>query len=127
MNYVRVSGYSPLGIGIGLILALGLCSCAPVNISENKISFGSNVTAIKKIKATPNKQGTVYVQGKVERKVPLLNSRVYLINDTTDQIWVVTNQSNFQEGESVVIKGKLLYKSIPIASQEFGEVYLEEK
>jgi hypothetical protein len=109
------------------MLAVGLCSCGPVNISENTISFGSNVTAIEKIKATPNKQGTVYIQGKVERKVPLLNSRAYLINDATDQIWVVTNQSNFQEGESVVMKGKLLYESIPIANQEFGEVYLEER
>ncbi|UKP00419.1 hypothetical protein [Nostoc sp. UHCC 0870] len=119
-----------LRIGITLLLLVGLCSCAPLNVSGlkgNKISFGSNVTAIQKIKATPDKQGNVYIQGKVERKVPLLKHRAYLINDSTDQIWVVTNQSNFQEGESVVIKGKLLYESIPIADQEFGEVYLEEK
>jgi hypothetical protein len=119
-----------LRIGITLLLLVGLCSCAPLNVSGlkgNTISFGSNVTAIQKIKATPDKQGTVYIQGKVERKVPLLKHRAYLINDSTDQIWIVTNQSNFQEGESVVIKGKLLYESIPIAEQEFGEVYLEEK
>ncbi|MBD2361740.1 hypothetical protein [Anabaena sp. UHCC 0399] len=117
-------------IGITLVLVVGLCSCAPLNVSGlkgNKISFGSNVTAIQKIKATPDKQGTVYVQGKVERKVPLLKRWAYLINDATDQIWIVTNESNFQQGETVVMQGKLLYQSIPIAEKDFGEVYLEEK
>ncbi|WP_414577294.1 hypothetical protein [Anabaena sp. CCY 9402-a] len=117
-------------IGITLVLVVGLCSCAPLNVSGlkgNKISFGSNVTAIQKIKATPDKQGTVYVQGKVERKVPLLKRWAYLINDATDQIWIVTNESNFQQGETVVMQGKLLYQSIPIAKKDFGEVYLEEK
>ncbi|HIK07079.1 MAG TPA: hypothetical protein IGS40_20705 [Trichormus sp. M33_DOE_039] len=119
-----------LRIGITLLLMLVLCSCASLNSSNlkgNQFIFGSNATEIRTIQAKRDKLGTVYVQGEVERKVPLLQRRAYLINDNTGKIWIVTNQHNVQEGESLVIKGKLIYQSIPIANQEFGEVYLEEQ
>jgi RPA family protein len=50
----------------------------------------------------------------------------YQISDPTGKIWVVTNQGNLQKGTQVVLKGKIRYQSIPIAGQDFGEVYLEE-
>lgn len=119
-----------LRIGITVLLMLVLCSCASLNSSNlkgNQFIFGSNATEIRTIQAKRDKLGTVYVQGKVERKVPLLQRRAYLINDNTGKIWIVTNQHNVQEGESLVIRGKLIYQSISIANQEFGEVYLEEQ
>ncbi|MCF4968321.1 hypothetical protein [Nostoc sp. CMAA1605] len=119
-----------LKIGISLLLMLLLCGCGALNSSNlqgNKFGFGSNVTEIKTIQAKREKLGTVYVQGKVERKVPLLQRQAYLINDSTGKIWIVTNQHNVKEGESFVMRGKILYQSIPIANQEFGEVYLEEE
>jgi hypothetical protein len=99
----------------------------PVGIKGNNLIFGSNVTPIKEIQAKQDKQGTVYIQGKVERQVPLLKRRAYQINDSTGKIWVVTNQSDLQPGKDIVIKGKVRYQSIPLAGQEFGEVYIEEE
>lgn len=119
-----------LRLGITLFTLLVFASCVPLHVSDlqgNNLIFGKNVTPIQRIKATQDKQGIFYIQGKVERKVPLLDRRAYLINDSTGKIWVLTDQSNFREDDAVVIKGKLLYQSIPIADQEFGEIYLEEQ
>lgn len=117
-------------LGFTLLFVVGLWGCAPLTMSgwqDNTISFGSNVTPIREIKPTPDKQQTVRIQGKVEKQVPLVQRWAYQINDSTGTVWVVTNHRNFQVGESVVIKGKVQYKSIAIADKDFGEVYLEEK
>ncbi|MBU7584126.1 MAG: hypothetical protein KAF91_14645 [Nostoc sp. TH1S01] len=111
-------------------LVTGLCGCAAWRLPEIKGSnfvFGSNVTPIEEIQAKPNKQATVYIQGKVEKQVPLMKQWAYQINDSTGKIWVITNQSNLQKGTQVVLKGKVSYKSIPIAGQDFGEVYITEE
>ncbi|MBE9006481.1 hypothetical protein IQ259_15775 [Fortiea sp. LEGE XX443] len=110
-------------------LVAGLCSCASWTASDLKGSnliFGSNVTAIEKIQAKPNKQATVYIQGKVEKQVPLMKQWAYQISDSTGKIWVITNQGNLQKGTQVVLKGKIRYQNILIAGQDFGEVYIEE-
>jgi hypothetical protein len=109
-----------------LFLVMGLASCSTLKASN--LIIGSNVTPIREIiKPEQDKQTIVYVQGKVEKEVPLIQRRAYQINDSTGKIWVVTNQANLKEGAPVVIKGKLRYQSIPLAGQEFGEVYIEEE
>jgi hypothetical protein len=125
-------GYNkiPYRLGLILFLAAGVCSCSSLrmpSLKASNLSFGSNVTPIREIKPQQGKQTTVYVEGKVEKRVPLVKQWAYQINDYTDTIWVVTNQSNLKEGERVVIKAKILYKSIPLAGKEFGEIYLEEE
>ncbi|MFH7029759.1 MAG: DNA-binding protein [Heteroscytonema crispum UTEX LB 1556] len=108
----------------GLLLA-GLVSCS--NISQFGMSaIGANVTAIRTLTQQQN-NSTVYIQGKVEKIVPLLQQRVYQINDSTGKIWVLTNQTGWREGEQVVVRGKLRYQSIPLANKEFGEIYVEEE
>jgi len=111
-------------------LVAGLFSCGSWTASDLKGSnfiFGSNVTAIEEIQAKPGKKATVYIQGKVEKQVPLMKQWAYEISDSTGKIWVITNQSNLQKGTQVVLKGKVRYKSIPIAGQDFGEVYITEE
>ncbi|MBD2345827.1 hypothetical protein H6G18_16980 [Anabaena subtropica FACHB-260] len=118
------------GLGLMFLLIVGLWGCDTLNMSglqDVNISFVRNITPIREIKPIQDKQVTVYVQGKVEKQVPLLQRRAYKINDSTGTIWVVTKQNNLKEGESVVVKGKVRYKSIPIAGEELGEVYLEEE
>ncbi|BCL37698.1 hypothetical protein [Nostoc sp. MS1] len=113
-----------------LLLVVGLWGCDNLRISglENgNLTFGRNVTPIRDIKPTQNQQATVSVQGKVEEQVPLLQGRVYQVNDSTGTIWVVSKQDRLKVGESAVFKGKIRYESIPIAGQEFGEVYLIEE
>ena len=63
----------------------------------------------------------------MEKTAPLINQKAYQINDSTGKIWVLTNQGNFQVGEQVILQGNVQYQSIPVAGQEYGEVYLEEK
>ncbi len=87
-----------------------------------------NVTAINEL--TPQNKDNkdpVYVSGKVERKVPLLEKQMYQIEDSTGKIWVLTNQKNWKVGDKVVVKAIPQYESIPISGAELGQVYLEEK
>ncbi|WP_231867008.1 MULTISPECIES: cytochrome c maturation protein CcmE [unclassified Anabaena] len=117
-------------LGFTLLCVVGLCSCAPLNVSgweTNNISFAANVTPIRELKSKADKKQTVRIQGTVEKQVPLVQRWAYMINDSTGTVWVVSNKNNFTEGQSVVIKGKVLYKSIAIADQDFGEVYLEQE
>ncbi|AFY41335.1 hypothetical protein [Nostoc sp. PCC 7107] len=112
------------------LLVVGLASCSAWRLPEIKggnFVFGSNVTPIEKIPPKPDKPTTVYIQGKVEKQVPLMKQWAYQINDSTGKIWVITNQKNLQPGTQVVLKGKVSYKSIPIAGQDFGEVYITEE
>lgn len=120
----------PYRLGCTFVLVLGLCSCGalpPLGFNSNNFQFGSNVTPIREIKPKPDNQDTVYIQGKVEKRVPLMNKWAYQINDSTGKIWVVTNQNNVGEGKQIVIKGKVRYQSIPLSGKEFGEVYVEEE
>ncbi|BAY37168.1 hypothetical protein NIES2111_15030 [Nostoc sp. NIES-2111] len=113
-----------------LVLIVGLFGCGNLEISgleRANLTFGRNVTPIRDIKPTQDSQAKVYVQGKVEKRVSLLQGRVYQVNDSTGSMWVVSKQDNLKEGESAVFGGKVRYKSIPIAGQELGEVYLIEE
>ncbi|MFO5528218.1 MAG: hypothetical protein ACLBM1_10380 [Cuspidothrix sp.] len=116
-------------VGLFCILITGLYACGQEGksgINLQNLTIGANVTPIQKI--TPqNKDTTVYIQGKVEKTAPLIKQKAYQINDSTGKIWVITNQGNFQIGEQVVLKGNVQYQSIPLAGQEYGEIYLEEK
>ena len=99
----------------------------PLGFNGDNFRFGSNVTPIREIKPKQDNQDTVYIQGKVEKQVPLIKKWAYQINDSTGKIWVITNQNNVRQGKEIVIKGKVRYQSIPLAGQEFGEVYVEEE
>jgi hypothetical protein len=114
---------------IALLLLTGLCSCSSLTTSglnADNLSIGKNITLIEQIKPATDKPNIVYIRGKVERQVPLVNQWAYQIHDSTGKIWVITHQPHFQAGQEVLIRGKVNYKSIPLADQEFGEVYLEE-
>ncbi|TAE54054.1 MAG: hypothetical protein EAZ76_14060 [Nostocales cyanobacterium] len=116
---------------LAIFLVLGLVSCGsneePGKLNLPAFRIGANVTKIADIKPADNTENTVYIQGKVEKIAPLVKQKAYLIADATGKIWVVTNQGNLQVGQDVVFKGKIKYKSIPLAGQEYGEVYLEEE
>jgi hypothetical protein len=119
--------------GLTVLMFMGLCSCATEKspqLNLPTLRIGANVTQIRNIKPVEHKETketTVYIQGKVEKHAPLVKQQAYQIADATGKIWVVTNQSNLKVGQEVVLKGKVKYKSIPLAGQEYGEVYLEEE
>ncbi len=117
-------------VALAFFLVAGLSSCgnlASSGLSGTGLKFGANVTPIREIQAQQKNQATVYIQGKVEKQAPLMKQWAYQIDDTTGKIWVVTNQKNLPEGSQVVFKGKVRYRSIPLAGKELGEIYLEEE
>ena len=113
-----------LGLAISL---LGLASCS--NVSEYGMNaIGVNVTPINELKPQKTDDNApVYVSGKVERKVPLLEKQMYQIEDSTGKVWVLTNQKGWKVGNKVVVKAIPQYESIPVSGAELGQVYLEEK
>lgn len=112
--------------GLTFLLLMGLSSCASSGLNGINFSIGANINPIRELKPQSDKS-TVYIQGKVEKKVPLVKRQAYQINDSTGKIWVLTDQSGWKEGQQVVIKGKVNYQSIPLANREYGEIYLEEE
>jgi hypothetical protein len=115
------------GIILSLVFGLASCNSLPIpSLKAGNLNIGSNVTQIAEIKSDTDQQRVIYIQGKVERQVPLLEQWAYQINDSTGKIWVISRQADLKEGDQVVFKGKVRYKSIPLADQEFGEVYIEE-
>jgi len=70
---------------------------------------------------------TIYIQGRVSDRVPLIGSQVYQIEDRTGNLWVVSSNTQRQPGESVKIKGVVRFESIVIEGNEVGNVYVEEE
>jgi hypothetical protein len=68
----------------------------------------------------------VYIRGIVKGYAPFLNSGAYQVQDKTGIIWIRTEKKPPQQGQEVVIKGKLDYQSIPVGTQELGEFYVVE-
>lgn len=119
--------FTVYSLGLTCFLGTGLVSCSQFSF-DNVKALGANVTSVRELQLQKNFNATVYIQGKVERKVPLLKRQAYLVNDSTGQIWVITAQTHVQKGEQVVIKGKVRYQPIPItANKDSGEIYLEEE
>ncbi|AFY56890.1 hypothetical protein Riv7116_4469 [Rivularia sp. PCC 7116] len=113
--------------GLAPCLISGLLSCS--NLSEYGMNaIGVNVTSIGELKPPKSdNEAPVYIQGKVERKVPLLEQQMYQIEDSTGKVWVLTNQNSWKVGDKVVVKALPQYESIPVSGTDLGEVYLEEK
>lgn len=114
-----------------LMLGGGLVSCSNVaqvdnngiNVSDRRV----NLTQIRNIKPSRNPFSTIYLQGKVTAIAPFLQAGAYQVQDATGKIWVVTNQTLPQVDDTVLIKGKVQFRSIPLAGQELGEVYVQEQ
>lgn len=105
----------------------GLVGCSGLgNFSFNGI-IGKNVTSISNVKS-PNNQGTVYLQGRVTKVVPLSEPwQAYQMQDSSGTIWAITSLKGLQIEDKLLIKGNLRYQSIPMETQELGDFYVEEQ
>ena len=106
-------------------LLLGIISCGYLNPRGFK-AIGAQITPINQLKSK-QKPDIVYIQGKVEKAIPLVKKQAYQVNDGTGKIWIVSNQTGIKQGESLLIKGKISYRSIPLGGKEYGELYVEEE
>lgn len=110
-----------------LFIVGGLMSCSSLGKSTfNGINL-RNVSDISNIKS-PNNQGTVYLQGQVINIVPLSEPwQAYQIGDSSGTIWAITSQKGLKIADKLLIKGNLRYQSIPVATEELGDFYVEEQ
>jgi hypothetical protein len=82
---------------------------------------------IAKLQQSPPASGTVTIQGQVRQRIPLLQGWIYAVADDTGQIWVLTQQSTPQIGETAQVTGRLQYEPILVGEADIGEHYVEEK
>lgn len=100
-----------------IFLLTGLTSC-------------SGVTTVRDVQNYPQRNwltSTVYLQGQVSDRAPLINAQVYQLQDSTGKIWVLTDKATPKVGDRVYVKGQVRYEKIPIDGQDFGEAYIEEQ
>ncbi|MBF2027349.1 MAG: hypothetical protein IGS48_11355 [Oscillatoriales cyanobacterium C42_A2020_001] len=110
---------------LGVMLLVG---CGSLSGSEpQKPSPTVQTTPIEVLLKLPKQASTVYLKGKVGDRVPLLGGTVYKLQDSTGEIWVLTQQPPPNTGEEVVVKGTLRYQSISINNQELGSVYVQQE
>ena len=111
-------GFPIIFFQLGFIsLLTGLTSC-------------SGVTTVQDVQTHPQRNwltSTVYLKGQVIDRVPLIKAQVYQLQDSTGEIWVLTDKATPKVGDRVAIKGQVRYQKIPIDGQDFGEAYIEEQ
>jgi hypothetical protein len=86
-----------------------------------------------------NSSERVQLQGQVQRVAPFVGGQMYQLADSSGQIWILSNGSNedntasnpninpLQPGDQVMLQGFPRYERIEIASQDWGEVYIEQE
>jgi RecJ-like exonuclease len=121
MNFFRIA--------ICSFLAVGLLSCGrlPPYAMNGMNLMGASTVKIRDLKPETGNGTTVRLQGKVVQQVPLAGWQMYQLQDSTGKIWVLTKRKNVRSPTSVSIEGKVYFQSIPIAGQDFGEIYIEEQ
>ncbi len=108
-----------LGVLIGCA-HLGNLGNLPINLRKR------NVLEISDLQQKQDLDSTVYLQGKVVKIVPFLDSGAYQLQDDTGSIWVFTTNSLPAEGDRLVVKGEIQYQKITQPDRELGEFYLKE-
>lgn len=105
-----------LQIGVAMLLSL-LTGC-------------QGVTTVRNVQANPHRNWftqTVYLQGTVGDRAPLLDGQLYQLKDSTGSIWVLSQTQGLDTGEQIRIRGRVRYQEIEVAGQDLGEVYIEEQ
>ena len=104
---------------------LGLTSCQAIN-QPLPLKLIGRVRSVEAVQTRVNVGSTIYIQGTVGDRVPLVNGQVYELKDATGQIWVVSNDTTITTGEKLLIQGKLSYLATPDYGIDAGERYLWE-
>lgn len=110
---------------VGWLLLLPAVGCGRPAISESGASPAVEAIAIQDA-SSKGKGAIVTLKGTVGDHAPLLGGTVYELQDSTGKIWVLTTGQAPEKGQEIVVTGTLRYKSIPIAGQEQGSVYIEQ-
>ncbi|MDV3001306.1 MAG: hypothetical protein N5P05_002912 [Chroococcopsis gigantea SAG 12.99] len=110
-----------------VLLLGGLLGCTALADLGIAVPDSGNppVISIEVLTGKP-KGAVVYIQGKVTDYAPFLNGGAYLVEDASGQIWIRTKGTPPKVGQSILVKGKIDYQSINVASQDIGGAYVDE-
>jgi hypothetical protein len=106
-------------------MGLGLVGCSSVDWGW-LLASPDRPTSIQRIHERSRDDYTVYIRGRVNERASLIDAQLYQLEDYTGEIWVLSPGPAVQPGESLLIRGKVRFESIPIAEQERGGFYIEE-
>lgn len=109
------AGYRLMGLGLALVVG----GCAQT------VAIGS----LKQQPAQDLNGRSVYLEGKAVDRVPLLDGRVYRLEDSSGWIWVLSqgNADDITLGKTVKVKASLRYQPIPLGQREAQELYAIEE
>ncbi len=97
-------------------------------MSKEPVLFRSKSTIkIDALRQPQQVEQSISLAGVVTQRVSLLNSWLYQVDDSTGQIWILTQQVAPKVGQQVYVDGILRYEAIPINGADLGDYYLEAK
>lgn len=109
---------------LGLVVGCGRTVNLGVTLPDGRQLSTQEIATIQ---AEQKSGKTVYLRGEVKKQAPFLDSGAYQLEDQTGEIWVVTTGDLPEVGTKVALKGKVIYQSIPVEQQDWGEMYVEQK
>jgi hypothetical protein len=117
---------------ITVLLAISLAGCTPSVWSKpgsgiQPVDFASAISTIVSIKQAPQVNASVQIKGRVSSRAPLLGKTLYELQDQTGSIWVLATDPIPTIGDEVVLKGKLVYRSISLNGRDQGALYIEQQ
>ena len=124
LNPLFVNHLHPIGLFLFIALT-GLTGCQVIN-RPFPLRLTGQIRSVNAVQTRVNVGSTIYVQGTVGDRVPLINGQVYELQDATGGIWVVTNDPTIATGHELLIRGKLSYEATPEFGPDVGERYLWE-
>ena len=125
-SFKPLSKKHPRTIGFFLFIALtGLTGCQVIS-QPLPLRLTGQIRSVNAVQTRVTVGSTIYVQGIVGDRVPLINGQVYELQDATGRIWVVTNDPTIATGHELLIRGKLSYEATSEFGTDAGERYLWE-
>jgi uncharacterized protein YdeI (BOF family) len=95
------------------------------NLAQVSLGSPAGTLSIQDIRQGQKADIAVSVRGTVVKQVPLVGSQVYELQDDTGTIWILTKQLRLTAGTEAIIQGIIRFQSIPIAGQDWGDLYIE--
>lgn len=113
------------------LVAMSLAGCTALGWSKPDSGIqpvdATDTGTIATIKQMPQVNAIVQIKGRVSNRAPLLGKTAYELQDPTGSLWVLTTAPPPNIGDEIVLKGKLLYRSIPLNGREQGSLYIEQQ
>ena len=85
-----------------------------------------SVTAIDTL-TQERADATVTISGTVTQRAALLDGWLYQVRDDSSRLWVLTQDSDPEVDQTVIVEGVVRHKPIMVENIDAGGIYLEEK